>query len=128
MEDLEGKVVYLMRKVVGEKVRKEKEEERMSNQQLREMFGTESVERMIQKRRLQWVARSARRGQGDFTWKEMMREVEDEESGWGQQIRNDWNELEVEGIDQWTKLVENKGWLRRTLWSSGRGLRRRRHS
>jgi len=49
MEDLEGKVVYLMRKVVGEKVRKEKEGERMSNQQLREMLGIESVERMIRK-------------------------------------------------------------------------------
>ena len=54
---------------MGEKVRKEKEEERMSNQQLREMLGIESVERMIRKRRLQWVAHSARRGQGDFTWK-----------------------------------------------------------
>ena len=49
----------------------------------------------------------------------MMREIEDEESRWGEQIRNDWNELEVEGIDQWTKLVENKGWLSRTLRSSG---------
>ena len=117
MEDLEGKVVYLMRKVVREKVRKEKE--RMSNQQLREMLGIESVQRIIRKRRSQWVAHSARRGQVDFTWKGMMRELEDEESGWGQQIRNDWNELEVEGIDQWTKLVENKEWLRRTLRSSG---------
>ena len=49
----------------------------------------------------------------------MRREIEDEKSGWGEQIRNDWNALEVEGIDQWTKLVENKGWLRRTLRSSG---------
>ena len=65
MEVLEGKVV-------GEKVRKEKEGERMSNQQLREMLGIESVERMIRKRRLQWVAYSARRGQGDFTWKGML--------------------------------------------------------
>ena len=119
MKDLEGKVVYLMRKVVGEKVRKEKEGERMSNQQLREMLGIESVERMIRKRRLQWVAHSARRGQGDFTWKGMMREVEDEESAWGEQIRKDWNELEVEGIDQWMKLVENKGWLSSMLRSSG---------
>ena len=119
MEDLEGKVVYLMRKVVGEKVRKEKEGERMSNQQLREMLGIESVERMIRKRRLQWVAHSARRGQGDFTWKGMMREVEDGESAWGEQIRKDWNELEVEGIDQWMKLVENKGWLSSMLRSSG---------
>ena len=59
MEDLEGKVVYLMRKAVGEKVKKEKEEERMSNQQLREMLGIDSVERMIRKRRLQWVAHNA---------------------------------------------------------------------
>ena len=80
MKDLEGKVVYFMRKVVGEKVRKEEEEERLSNQQLREMLGMESVKRMIRKKRLQWVARSARRGQGDFTCKGMMREIEDEES------------------------------------------------
>ena len=44
---------------------------------------------MIRKRRLQWVAHSARRGQGDFTWKGMMREIEDEESGWGEQIKAD---------------------------------------
>ena len=119
MEDLEGKVVYLMRKVVGEKVRKEKEEERLSNQQLREMLSIESMERMIRKRRLQWVAHSARRGQSDLTWKGMMREVEDEESRWGEQIRKDWNVLEVGGIDQWMKLVENKGWLSNTLRSSG---------
>ena len=74
---------------------------------------------MIQKRRLQWVAHSARREQSDFMWKGMRREMEDKKSGWGEQIRSDWNELGVEGIDQWTKLVENKGWLRRTLRSSG---------
>ena len=74
---------------------------------------------MIRKRRLQWVAHSARRGQGDFTRNGMMREIEDDESGWGEQIRNDWNALEVDGIDQWMKLVENEGWLSRTLQSSG---------
>ena len=37
----------------------------------------------------------------------------------GEQIHKDWNELEVEGIDQWMKLVENKGWLSNTLRSSG---------
>ena len=37
----------------------------------------------------------------------------------GEQIPKDWNELEVEGIDQWMKLVENKGWLSSTLRSSG---------
>ena len=65
MKDLEGKVVYFMRKVVGERVRKEEEEEeeRQPNQQLREMLGMESVKRMIRKRRLQWVAHSTRRGQ-----------------------------------------------------------------
>ena len=43
MKDLEGKVVYFMRKVVGEKGRKEEEEERLSNQQSREMLGMELV-------------------------------------------------------------------------------------
>ena len=33
VKDLEGKVVYFMRKVVGEKVRNEGEEERLSNQE-----------------------------------------------------------------------------------------------
>ena len=51
MKDLEGKVAYFMRKVVGEKVRKEEEEERMSSQELRKMLGIESVERIIRKRR-----------------------------------------------------------------------------
>ena len=45
MKDLEGKVVYFMGKVVGEKVKKEEEKERQSNQQLREMLGTESIKK-----------------------------------------------------------------------------------
>ena len=98
MKDLEGKVVYFMRKVVGEKVRKEEEEERLSNQQLREMLGMELVKRMIRKRRLQWVAHSARRGQSDVTWKGMRREIEDEKSGWGEQ-----------GVYQWMDLAEDRG-------------------
>ena len=65
MKALEGKVVYLMRKVVGEKVKKE-EGKLLSNQQLREMLGLEPVKEMIRRRRLQWVAHSARRGQDDF--------------------------------------------------------------
>ena len=78
----------------------------------------ESVKRMIRKRRLQWVAHSARRGQSDFTWKGMKREIEDEKSRWGEQIRTEWNELGVEGVDHWTDLVEDRGWLRRTLRDS----------
>ena len=115
MKALEGKVVYLMRKVVGEKVRKEEEGNRMSNQKLREMLGLEPVKEMIRKRRLQWVAHSARRGQGDYTWRDMRREVEDEESGWGEQVRKDWNEMEVKDVEHWMHLVENKTWLSRKL-------------
>ena len=81
---------------------------------------------MMRKRRLQWVAHSARRGQDDFTWKGMMRELEDEESGWGEQIHNDWNELEVERDVQWTKLVENKAWFESHLAEQWRRKRRRR--
>ena len=115
MKALEGKVVYLMRKVVGEKVRKEEEGDRLSNQKLREMLGLEPVKEMIRKRRLQWVAHSARRGQGDYTWRGMRREVEDEESGWGEQVRRDWKELEVKDVDHWMHLVEDRTWLSRQL-------------
>ena len=48
----------------------------------------------------------------------MRQEIEDEKSGWGEQIRSDWNELGVEGVDQWTDLVEDRGWLRRPLKDS----------
>ena len=106
MKALEGKVVYLMRKVVGETVKEG--EERMSNQELRGMLKLESVEEMIRKRRLQWVAHSARRGRGDLTWRGMRREVEDEGSGWGEHVRKDWSELDVEGTDHRMLLVEDK--------------------
>ena len=36
----------------------------------------------------------------------------------GEQIRIEWNELGVEGVDQWMDLVEDRGWLRRTLRDS----------
>ena len=42
----------------------------------------------------------------------MRREVEDEESGWGEQVRRDWKELEVKDVDHWMHLVEDRAWLR----------------
>ena len=60
--------------------------------------------------RVQWEKR--------FTWKGMGRKIEDEKSGWGEQIHIEWNELGVDGVDQWTDLVEDRGWLRRTLGNS----------
>ena len=48
----------------------------------------------------------------------MRREIEDEKSRWGEQIRTEWNELGVEWVDHWTDLVEDRGWLRRTLRDS----------
>ena len=79
------------------------------------MLGLEPVKEMIRRRRLQWVAHSARRGQGDFTWRGMRREVEDDKSGWGEQVRNDWSEMGVEEADHWMHLVEDKAWLSRKL-------------
>ena len=45
----------------------------------------------------------------------MRREVEDEGSGWGEHVRNDWSEMDVEGADHWMLLVEDKTWLRSKL-------------
>ena len=115
MKALEGKVVYLMRKVVGEKVRKEEEGDRLSNQKLREMLGLEPVGEMIRKRRLQWVAHSARRGHSDLTWRGMRKEVEDPKSGWGEQLRKNRSELGVKDVDEWMKLVKEGTWLSRAL-------------
>ena len=56
MEALEAKNMYLMRKVVDNNVRDA--EERWSRQQLLEILGLESIEEMIRKKKLQWVAHS----------------------------------------------------------------------
>ena len=46
--------------------------------------------------------------------KKRKREVE-EESGWGEQVRKDWNEMEVKDVEHWMHLVENKTWLSRKI-------------
>ncbi len=71
LEDLEARNMYLMRKVAKNAVRNE--EKRLSSQQLLEMLGLESIEMMIRKKKLQWVAHCAQRGQGDLTWRRMQR-------------------------------------------------------
>ena len=75
MEALEAKNVFLMREVA----RKEVQEDRRSGPQLSEMLGIESIESIIRKKQLQWVAHCARRGDGDLTWQRMQREIEDDE-------------------------------------------------
>ena len=63
------------------------EEERLSDSRLLEMLGLESIEKMIRKKRLQWIAHCARRG------RRMRRELEDEQSRWGAQRREEWKSL-----------------------------------
>ena len=116
MKALERRNVYMMRKVVGMKAGDE--DERWSNEKLMAVLGLESVERMIQQRRLQWVAHSARRGEGDLTWRIMHREIEDKESQWGRQIREDWYQLGIDGVGAWCAAVADRAWLRQKLQSS----------
>ena len=113
MKALEGKHVYLMRQVLKQVVRGG--EERMSNIQLMEMLGLESIEEMIQKKRLQWVAHSVRRGDKDLSWRRMRREVLDEHSKWGQHVRADWQSLGVSGVEEWRKKTEKRSWLANQL-------------
>ena len=113
MKALEGKHVYLMRQVLKQVVRGG--EERLSNIQLMEMLGLESIEEMIQKKRLQWVAHSARRGDEDLSWRRMRREVLDEHSKWGQHVRADWQSLGVSGVEEWRKKTEKRSWLANQL-------------
>ncbi len=87
----------------------------MASQQLLEMLGLEPIEVMIQKKRLQWLAHSARSGEADLTWRRMRREIEDVHSDWGQQIRQDWSQLRVKDADDWCAKVEDKGFLRMHL-------------
>ena len=107
MKVREKRNVHMMRKVMkaGDK------DERWSNEKVMEVLGLESVGRMIQRRRLQWVPHSARRGKGDLTWRIMHREIEDKESQWGRQIREDWCQLGVDGVGAWSTKVEDRAWL-----------------
>ena len=109
MEALEAKNVYLMRKVIDSNVRNA--EERLSRQQLLEMLGLESIEVMIRRKRLQWVAHCARRGEEDLTWRRMKRELEDDGSGWGRQVREDWKRLGVRSVEEWHSKVQDRKWL-----------------
>ena len=98
-----------MRKVVGNDVRNE--EERLSGSRLLEVLGLESIEMMISKKRLLWIAHCARRGESDLTWRRMRWELEDEQSRWGEQIREEWKKLGVGSVKQWCEKVEDRNWL-----------------
>ena len=97
MKALVGRNGYLMRRLVGEVVRSA-EDKRLTESQLLEMLGLGSIQSLIRKRKLQWVAHCARRGEGDLTWKRMVREVEDGKSKWGTRLKEDWKELGVKSV------------------------------
>ena len=59
---------------MGEVVRSA-DDKRLTESQLLEMLGLESIQSLIRKRKLQWVAHCARRGGKNLTWKRMVREV-----------------------------------------------------
>ena len=71
-----------MRRLVGEVVRSA-DDKRLTESQLLEMLGLESIQSLIRKRKLQRVAHCARRGEKDLTWKRMVREFEDGEVNGG---------------------------------------------
>ena len=73
MKALVGRNGYLMRRLVGEVVRSA-DDKRLTESQLLEMLGLESIQSLIRKRKLRWVAHCARRGKEDLTWKGMVRE------------------------------------------------------
>ena len=97
MKALVGRNRYLMRRLVGEVVRSA-DDKRLTENQLLEMLGLESIQSLILNRKLQWVAHCARRGDKDFTRKRMVIEVEDGKSKWGSRLKEDWKELGVKSI------------------------------
>ena len=117
MKALVGRNGYLMRRLVGEVVRSA-EDKRLTESQLLKMLGLESIRSLIRKRKLQWVAHCARRGDNDLTWKRMVREVEDGKSKWGARLKEDWKELGVNTVRGWGNKVKDRGWLASKLGGS----------
>ena len=64
-----------MRRLVGEVV-KSAEDKRLTESQLLEMLGLESIQSLNRKRKLQRVARCAGREEKDLTWKRMVGDIE----------------------------------------------------
>ena len=63
---LVGRNGYLMRRLTGEVVRSA-DDKRLTESQLLEMLGLNSIQSLICTRKLQWVAHCARRGNKDLT-------------------------------------------------------------
>ena len=110
MKALVGRNGYLMRRLVGEVVRSA-DDKRLTESLLLEMLDLESIQSLIRKRKLQWVAHCARRGEKDLTWKRMVREIEDGKRKWGTRLKEDWKELGVKSIGGWCNKVKDRGWL-----------------
>ena len=107
----------MMRRLVGEVVRSE-DDKRLTESQLLEMLGLDSIQSLIRKRKLQWAAHCARRGDKDHTWKRMAGEVEGGKSKWGIRLKEDWKELGVKSIGGWCNKVKDRGWLASKMGAS----------
>ena len=96
------------------------DDKRLTESQLLEVLGLESIQSLIRKRKLQWVAHCARRGDKDLSWKRIVREVEDGKSKWGAKLKEDWKELGVNTVRGWCNKVKDRGWLASKLGTSKR--------
>ena len=118
MKALVGRNGYLMRRLVGEVVRSA-DDKRLTESQLLEVLGLESIQSLIRKRKLQWVADCARRGDKDLMWlmwKRMASEVEDGKSKWGNRLKEEWKTLGVNAVREWCNKVKDRGWLGSKWW------------
>ena len=110
MKALVGRNGYLMRRLVGEVVRSA-DDKRLTESQVLEMLGLESIQSLIRKRKLQWVAHCPRRGNKDLTRKRTVREVEDGKSKWGSKLKEEWKTLGVNAVRGWcNKVKDHVGW------------------
>ena len=66
MEGVYDVIFFILRKA---------DDKRLTESQLLEMLGLESIQSLIRKRKLQWVAHCARRGEEDLSWKRIVREL-----------------------------------------------------
>ena len=73
---------------------------------------------MIRKRKLQWEAHCARRGEENLTWKRIVREVEDGKSKWETTLKEDWKGLGGKSIGGWCSKAKDRGWLASKLAAS----------
>ena len=107
MEVLEAKHVGFLKKIFGRV--EDGIAEVMHREEVKRKFEIRSIKELIRERRVGWIGHSARRGEEDWTWKEMVLELEDDQAGWGRMVWKDLNAMGLKTVKEVVEAASDRG-------------------